>query len=301
MDLSSIDKTANLSQNNSMSLMVFKMASESSDDFVNHPFFGVNIFKVKEVLEAAEFPLSMVPNGEDNSFFKGMIKVRGDYISIYDTAGWLGYPDFDLDRSVIILTEINGKQIGIHVAYIHGVFEKEWGEIQPSENLQNKVVSETKIEDNLCLIMDIEKMVAEISGLDFQKEAESTGEEIQSDKIVLFADDSKSIRDYVTALMNNLKIRNVVFDDGKGLLEYVEKNGLDNVGLVLTDLEMPNVSGHTVIKAIKENPKYQDKPVVVHTSMTVGDSERQAKELGADDFIGKIDSDRLEEVFREYL
>lgn len=64
---------------------------------------------------------------------------------------------------------------------------------------------------------------------------------------------------------------------------------------------MPNVSGHTVIKKAKAMEFAKHIPVVVHSSMTVGDSKRQAEELGADDFIGKIDTGLVAEVLKKYL
>ena len=69
---------------------------------------------------------------------------------------------------------------------------------------------------------------------------------------------------------------------------------------MITDLEMPNVSGHTVIRAIKEKMGLNI-PVVVHSSMTVGDSVRQASELGADGFIGKIDTKEIVHTIKQYF
>ena len=301
MDLNTINKTANLSKNNSMSLMIFKLVGEHHADFELHPFYAMNIFKIKEVLNASEYRIKMATmNGA--RFFSGVISVRGEYISVYDTAQWFGYDKQPAtDRSVIVVCEVNHKIIGLLVAYIHGVAERDWKEIQGADQNAQKVVSQTRIEDELCLIMDVEQMIAEISGTDLEEEAkvESLGQ--QYEKIILFADDQGSIRGYVKAVLENLGIEHQIYHDGSGIIDYLEnEQNRSKVGLVITDLEMPNVSGHTVIRTIKEKMGLKI-PVIVHSSMTVGDSVRQASELGADGFIGKIDTKEIVSTIKQYF
>jgi two-component system chemotaxis response regulator CheV len=301
MDLNVIDKTANLSKNNAMSLMIFKLVSEQAENFHLHPFYAMNIFKIKEVLNATEYPIKMATmNGA--AHFKGVISVRGDYISVYDTAHWFGHDKQNAtDRSVIIVCEVNRKTIGLLVAYIHGVTEKDWKEIQPADQNAKKIVSQTQVENELCLIMDIEQMIAEITGTDLEKEAQVAALDHKTDKIILFADDQGSIRGYVKAVLENLGIKHEIYQDGAGIIDYLKnEQNRHRVGMVITDLEMPNVSGHTVIRSIKQTMGLKI-PVVVHSSMTVGDSVRQAKELGADGFIGKIDTNEIVKTIRQYF
>ena len=301
MDLNTIEKTANLSKNNSMSLMIFKLVNEHHSDFDLHPFYAMNIFKIKEVLNASEYPIKMAAMS-GAAFFRGVISVRGEYISVYDTAQWFGHERQSItERSVIVVCEVNHKTIGLLVAYIHGVAEKDWKDIQGADQNAQKIVSQTRVEDELCLIMDVEQMIAEISGTDLEKEAkvESLGQHYS--KIILFADDQGSIRGYVKAVLENLGIKHEIFNDGAGIIDYlsIEENR-SKVGLVITDLEMPNVSGHTVIRTIKEKMGLSI-PVVVHSSMTVGDSVRQSKDLGADGFIGKIDTQEIVNTIKHYF
>ncbi|UQB43148.1 chemotaxis protein CheV [Thiomicrospira microaerophila] len=301
MDLNTIDKTANLSKNNAMSLMVFKLVSEHDTQFGAHPYYAMNIFKIKEVLNASEYAITRTTiNSAD--FYKGVIAVRGEYINVYDTAKWFGHaalnPD---DRSVILICEVNHQIIGLLVAYIHGVTEKDWKELQSADENAQKIVSQTRVEDELCLIMDVEQMIAEISGTDLEKESkvESLGQ--QYEKIILFADDQASIRGYVKAVLENLNIKHEIYNDGSGIINFLEQpENRAKVGLIITDLEMPNVSGHTVIRTIKEKMGLTI-PIIVHSSMTVGDSVRQAKQLGADGFIGKIDTAQIVETIKKYF
>ncbi|MCH9742643.1 MAG: hypothetical protein K0U21_05485, partial [Proteobacteria bacterium] len=57
--------------------------------------------------------------------------------------------------------------------------------------------------------------------------------------------------------------------------------------------EMPEASGHTVIKEIRANPRYAKLPIVVHSSMTSENNAREVYRMGADYFAGKINTDAV--------
>ncbi|MDR3213750.1 MAG: response regulator [Azoarcus sp.] len=58
-------------------------------------------------------------------------------------------------------------------------------------------------------------------------------------------------------------------------------------GLILLDVDMPEMNGYEAIKLLKENPKTERIPVVFLTAMADASSELQGLTLGAVDFIGK--------------
>lgn len=298
MDLNQINKTAELSNNNSMSLMVFKLVSKANPDYRNFPYFAINIFKVKEVLNTADYEINSVPT--QSNYLQGVISVRGEYISIYNLNEWLGFPPFESDRSVYIVTELNGKRFGLHVAHISGVEEKSWDEIVPSTNNSDKIVNQTQLGGGLCLIVDVEKMINEITGINLEEQARTERINEQMDKVILYADDQKSMRDYLGMTLENLGFKAIGFEDGQGIVDYLQNSGSEQVLLVITDLEMPRLSGHSVIKYIKES-EHRQLPVLVHSSMTVNDSQRQAKSMGADDFIGKVSTENIKKALEKYV
>ena len=59
---------------------------------------------------------------------------------------------------------------------------------------------------------------------------------------------------------------------------------------VITDIEMPEMSGFTVMRLLRENSETRDVPIIVNSSMTGENNKREAESLGADDFIGKTKS-----------
>lgn len=59
---------------------------------------------------------------------------------------------------------------------------------------------------------------------------------------------------------------------------------------IITDIEMPEMSGFTVMRLLREEPQTRDVPIIVNSSMTGENNKREAQSLGADDFIGKTKS-----------
>ncbi|MEO7922917.1 MAG: response regulator [Chitinophagaceae bacterium] len=73
---------------------------------------------------------------------------------------------------------------------------------------------------------------------------------------------------------------------GEEALEYMKANEHEAV-LILSDINMPGMSGLELLKHIKE--KYEKPPPVVMMITAYGDAENynQAMNLGADDFLTK--------------
>src|ERR1039458_485581 len=59
------------------------------------------------------------------------------------------------------------------------------------------------------------------------------------------------------------------------------------VGLVLTDINMPNMNGIELLRAVRASPQWHDIPVVVVSSEGGEGSVQDAIELGANSFILK--------------
>lgn len=168
LDLGSIDKTANLVHNNQMSLMVFQMQHDFKEQAPT--FYGINVFKVREVIEGQRFPVSLSPNS--HPLIEGMIQLRGRFLPVIDMPTWLGQP-MDKEtkaKSVIIVSDFSHNIVGFRVAHIHGVEEKSWDQLLPAENMSiansdAKVVNQTTVKhlgnDELCYILDVEALLSE--------------------------------------------------------------------------------------------------------------------------------------------
>lgn len=88
---------------------------------------------------------------------------------------------------------------------------------------------------------------------------------------------------------------------GEEALAYLQKNEHEVV-IILSDINMPGMSGLELLKHIKE--KYEKPPPVVMMITAYGDGEnyRMAMKLGADDFLTKpLDFNSLKEKLKTII
>ncbi|MDG6777990.1 chemotaxis protein [Thiomicrorhabdus sp. zzn3] len=309
--LEQVEKTAQLSKNNQLSLMIFQVQFPYDD--YQPPYYGINVFKVREVLEARLFDISPIPDA--NPLVEGMIELRGEYLPVIDLPKWMGLEmtEEQREKSIIIVADFSRNYVGLRVSHIHGVEEKNWTDIHPAGNYKvnvntNQIVNHTYLDNSetLCFILDIEKLLIEAmpsmaqkifsSAKSIDKEAHELSPQMYA-KTILFAEDSQSIQKYMGMVFDQLNLKHIGFDNGRLLLDYIQGlDTLDDVAMVFTDLEMPVASGHTVIKELKEDPRTRTLPIVVHTSMTSDNNSREVLAMGADYFIGKVDTDLILET-----
>ncbi|MDX1348243.1 MAG: chemotaxis protein [Thiomicrorhabdus chilensis] len=312
--LEQVEKTAQLSKNNQLSLMIFQVQFPRGDS--QPPYYGMNVFKVREVLEARAYKVSEIPDA--NSLVEGMIELRGVYLPVIDLPKWMGFEmtEEEREKSIIIVADFSHNFVGLRVSHIHGVEEKDWADIHPAGNYKvdvntNQIINHTYLENSetLCFILDIEKLLIEAmptmaekifaSAKDIQEDQHTFSPRIY-EKTVLFAEDSQAIQKYMGMVFDQLNLKYKSFDNGRLLLDHINSlENLDGISMVFTDLEMPVASGHTVIKELKANPRTRQLPIIVHTSMTSENNSREVLAMGADYFIGKVDTDLIVETINK--
>jgi two-component system chemotaxis response regulator CheY len=74
------------------------------------------------------------------------------------------------------------------------------------------------------------------------------------------------------------------------------------VNLILTDINMPEMDGEEMIRAIRANPRYQPIPIVVISTDASEGRIQQMLDIGAQDYITKpFTPERLREVLAPFL
>jgi len=76
---------------------------------------------------------------------------------------------------------------------------------------------------------------------------------------------------------------------------------VSDIGLIVTDIEMPIKNGYQVIKYIKEEPKFASLPIISLTSMTNQGVLDKVVQLGAIDLVNKADLTKLHRYIKTYL
>jgi len=116
-------------------------------------------------------------------------------------------------------------------------------------------------------------------------------------KKILAVDDSYTMREMVSFTLKNAGYEVLDAADGKIAMQLAENNKID---AVITDLNMPNMNGFELIKALRNHNNYKFIPILMLT--TEGDTEKkgQGKAAGATGWIVKpFNPEKLIEVMKK--
>ena len=103
-------------------------------------------------------------------------------------------------------------------------------------------------------------------------------------KTVLVVDDSATVRKFVSVSLEMQGFDVSVACDGMDALEQLPKRRFD---LIITDLNMPNMDGFELIRALRENPELVDLPVIILTSLSDQANKEQGSKLGVSSYVVK--------------
>ncbi len=115
---------------------------------------------------------------------------------------------------------------------------------------------------------------------------------------ILTVDDSKSIRQMVSFTLQQAGYQVIEAVDGQDALTKLKPD----VKLVLTDLNMPNMNGIELIKAIRANANYKFLPVIMLTTESQDGIKQEGRAAGATGWIVKpFNPDQLLGVMKKVL
>jgi len=79
-------------------------------------------------------------------------------------------------------------------------------------------------------------------------------------KTVLHADDSAAVRRWVAEQLGEMDLKVISVADGEAALQILRESPCD---LLLTDLEMPNLDGLSLVAAVRDLPMHRFLPALV--------------------------------------
>jgi two-component system chemotaxis response regulator CheY len=120
------------------------------------------------------------------------------------------------------------------------------------------------------------------------------------DKVaILFVDDSASMREMVRFTLEGAGYEVLESSDGVEALQFAEQNKVD---LVLTDVNMPNMDGITLIAELRKLADYKFTPILTLTTEGGTEKKLEGKKAGATGWIVKpFDPDSLLSTIRRVL
>ncbi|MBF0183401.1 MAG: response regulator [Magnetococcales bacterium] len=103
-------------------------------------------------------------------------------------------------------------------------------------------------------------------------------------KTIMTVDDSSSVRQMVGLTLKGEGYQVVEAVDGKDALGKVSGAAID---MVITDLNMPNMDGITLIRELRKLPAFKFTPIVMLTTESQAERKQEGKDAGATGWIVK--------------
>lgn len=268
--------------------------------------YAINIAKVKAFIITEEVAINDTP--KDSDVIAGIATIRGEPVTLINLDAWLGLKALDVrDYKLIIFCEFNHKKIGFLVKDMLDIVEKTTQELRHTEETNSKITYTTYVKvnnkDELCTVFNAEQLLRDIKWTDDGDDdvRKYVGEELHSNKVVLAAEDSGVAREVLTKFFQKAGVRYEVYANGGLLISRLEELNPSEVGMIVTDIEMPGTDGYQVASFIKNNSKYSHIPVVVNSSMTTDAVRGKMNQIGVDGFVGKTDISTLYDLTKRFL
>ena len=278
---------------------------------INGNHYGINVAKVREILTIQD--ITPIPNS--HPCIEGIFMPRDTIITVINLIRTLGFDDDgDNSNNMLIVTNFNNLNIAFIVNQVIGIHRVSWSDIVKPDSTVNTpgaaiATGIIKHMDNLVIVLDFEKIVEEICPETSLKvsQIDELGERERNAVPILIAEDSPLLTQLVHDALTKAGYTNITMkangqEAWDRLCELKKTNGVEyGAKLVITDIEMPVMDGHRLIRLIREDIALQHIPIIVFSSLINDDMRRKGERLGADRQISKPEIGQLVSMIDELV
>jgi len=283
---------------------------EVAEFFLGTQSYGVNVAKIKEFVPYSAVTVTRDINAPEA--MAGVFMLRGELIPLIDLNTFLKIVSAQesTDRKVILVTEFNNMITGFAVDGINQIHRLSWKDLKIINPVMrqhtHRLTGSVHKQDSDILILDLEHIISEIFPVQTALKHEKAEEDIHVDsnvydrrktKKIIVADDSSVARDFIQHGLNTAGYLNTtIVDNGKAALEWIEnayhqsktqnRDLDDNIDLIVTDIEMPEMDGLTLCKEVRHHFS-SDIPIIIFSSLITEQMSSKGQSVGANDFATK--------------
>jgi two-component system chemotaxis response regulator CheV len=266
----------------------------------NHRY-GINGAKVREVVK----PPAVRPVPKTDRVLDGLCKLREDVIPIVSLIEYFDIAKENkqeaIDNSQVIVTVFNEQSIAFRVERVDRIHRISWKETRPIPSLFGSDTSLftgfTVIEDQIVLMVDLERIAADLMGQKDQVErvAKTSHGNALKGKNIVYCEDSRVVQAMASTIMRAAGCSNLhIFNNGAEAWDWMRTNGdKQRIDAIVTDIEMPLMDGFHLSSKVRQDPKLRTTPIVLLSSLINADNERKGKSVGVSAQLVKT---RIEEL-----
>ena len=257
---------------------------------VSQQRFGINVAKVVQAMVWTPSHLTRIP-GSGGSVL-GTVLFRDQTVVTVDLTLFLELEasPCELDRRLLLVTEFNQKTFAFVIDGIEGVRRVSWEEFAPLDSVGIAsvpcVTGTVTVDDRLVLILDVEAMMAMI---DPDMRIESYESEIPAHPghgrpqlRIVYAEDSPMIQKVTLKVLHEAGFDHVkVFSSGAQALAYITSESREDIDVIISDIEMPEMDGLTLCRNVRDLPKMAASPFLFYSSLISESMQKKCASVGA--------------------
>ncbi|MEN8188291.1 MAG: chemotaxis protein CheW [Thermodesulfobacteriota bacterium] len=219
-------------------------------------------------------------------------------IAIDDVA--MVQPIADHDDLLVIVFNIANQTIGLLAIGPIDALEIS-AEIDEVTLKQSGIMGSTIIDGHTTMLVNIFEVVEALFPEWFdEQETYEAAEDEGTPPTILIAEDSNFFRNQVKGYMVESGYSVIEGEDGQIAWEMLQEHA-DEISIVVTDIEMPNMNGFELTETIKKDPRYKHLPVIALTTLAGEEDVARGKAVGVDEYHIKLDKERLMACVHDYM
>jgi two-component system chemotaxis response regulator CheV len=256
--------------------------------------YGINIAKVSEIISYIE--LTPMPSAPDA--IEGVFMHRDKLVTVINLHKILNYdlPE-EHGRGLLIVCDFEQLSVAFHVSMVNSIVPLSWSGIEKPPTIHGQgdslVTGVAKAGSKMIMILDCEKIVCDFNhGREFEigniDDVELPRDGIDYNRAIVLAEDSSFLNKVMLDALKKAGFNNIqTFFNGLDAWDYVRslKGSSDlkqKCAAVITDIEMPQMDGHSLTKFIKDDKELRSIPVYIFSSLIHDNMRMRGDSAGAD-------------------
>jgi two-component system chemotaxis sensor kinase CheA len=233
-----------------------------------------------------------------------VLRYRGAILPVIGVPEQLGFKrsaaDAD-DKCSLVVVERGGRHYGLEVARILDVIATD-AAIDPSIKDRPAILGAALHADGVVVVIDAFKLIeTAYPGSVLPIADEVVPAHSRNQFKVLLAEDNGFFRKHIAKVLTEAGFQIAVEVDGELALRRLQGAPAGEFALVLSDIEMPRLTGLELAKRIRADGRFGALPLVALTTRSSKADEQKGREAGFDKYLAKLDPEKLVEALDKAL
>ena len=194
----------------------------------------------------------------------------------------------------VLVTLVQGREIGLLGALPVDVVETD-AVLDDNTHRQKGILGSAIVNGTTTLIINLPELVEGVLSAvetSLASEIKSTPSVSTRSRTALVVEDSDFFRVQVKRYLAAAGVESLEASDGESALQVLANHPLE-IGIVVTDIEMPGISGLELARRIRSQPRFENLPIIALSALVSEEDLERGRAAGLTDYQVKLDRDSL--------